>query len=270
MLSKKEFIPLNDDLIFKEAFCHKDNRKQLIHFLKSTLHLDEDIIKKDLKVFYQSVFDKERKDTNLFRGNIIIIFNDYIINLENYSHFDKNCLRRSMTYFMDLFSTMFENEEEKDNLKKVIQINVVKNVEDEEFDKYSEEYIISDRNNNRIMPEHFRVKYYTADKIEKEENNNDDELRWIKFISAESKEERIEIAKGDELLMEMNNWLEEFTNNEYNIKRYGEWSEWLAEEKGKKIAIKEIARKMKEKEIPLQLIAEITGLTNKEIEKMGD
>ena len=49
-----------------------------------------------------------------------------------------------------------------------------------------------------------------------------EELRWIKFIGAKSIEERREVAKGDKLLMEMNDWIDKYLNGYYILKKEAE------------------------------------------------
>ena len=114
--------------MFKEALCHIDNRKQLIYFLKTVTKLDEKIIKNNLRVYYESILNKSKINDKNLRGDIIIKFDKYIINLESYSYFDNRSFEKSTNYIMRIFSTQLGKGEKYDYLESVIQINLVDNV----------------------------------------------------------------------------------------------------------------------------------------------
>ena len=132
----KEFIPLTNDLLFKEAMAHIDNREALIDFLKCTTNINEEVIRNNLVVKYESVVDKTKIKDKSFRGDINIRFSNYYINLEGYSKFDKNSLAKSTSYIMRIFSTQLDRGERYDNLDSMIQINIIENDETGIFKDY--------------------------------------------------------------------------------------------------------------------------------------
>ena len=93
-------------------------------------------------------------------------------------------------------------------------------------------------------------------------------------MGAQTSEEREEIAKGDKMLMELNNWVEEYMFDEKTKKYYGEWAEQIAEEKGRKFGMKdaklEIAKNMLDMSMTVEDISKATGLSKEEIIKLKE
>ena len=82
---------------------------------------------------------------------------------------------------------------------------------------------------DKKLADKFIIKYYRLDKANEAEYNKDNrEVRWLKFIGAESAKERKQIAEGDEIMMELDKWAEEYVNDEKTKKIFGEWAERIA------------------------------------------
>jgi len=277
MLREKTFVPLTHDLLFKEAMSHKDNREQLIDFLKVVINLNEEVITNNLVVRYESVLNKTRLDDKSMAGDIIIEFDKYIVNLESYTKFNRKLLEKSTSYVMRVFSTQLDRGVDYNNLVSVIQINIIDDVNMKINDEFKSEYAIVNVNDVKdvLIADKFKIKYYRIDKVKEDDCDNSRETKWIKFIGAKSREERLSIAKGDKLLMKLDKWVEEYINDEKTIKLFSEWGEHIARElgieegieKGKKHSSLEIAKKLKEKNYDMNVIIELTGLSKEEINK---
>lgn len=279
MLPTKIFIPLNEDLLFKEAICHIDNRKQLIYYLRVTTGLGEEIITNNLRVKYESVLEKTKYKDKSMRGDVIIEFDKYKINLESYSYFDNHSFDKSTSYIMRIFSTQLERGKNYDTLESVIQINLIDNVTIPFDDNMVSNYYLTNASNleDKKLADKFMIKYYRIDKVRNIPYNElTEEMRWIRFIGATTPEERKRVAEGDELLMEFDNWIEEYVNDEKTKKIFGEWGEHIALNKGIKQGIEkgeqkrelEIAKKMLQKGSDLKFISEITDLPIEIIENL--
>lgn len=50
--------------------------------------------------------------------------------------------------------------------------------------------------------------------------NRDDELiKWLRFIAATSSEDQVKVADGDQMLLDLNGWINNFVNSkEYKKK----------------------------------------------------
>ncbi len=292
MVAQKEklFIPLTDDLLFKEVMTHPSNRDALIDFLKTVMGIEESVIRDNLVVEYESILNKTRVKDKSLRGDVIIKFSNYYINLENYSMFDENSLRKSMSYIMRIYSTQLDRGQKYNEIKKVIQINIIEKNETGYFPKFKNHiYLTNENDNKKIVPEEFYMKVYNLDKIKNEPYNElNNEKRWMLFIGAKDAKTRKKIAKGKELLEKMDEFAEMYVNDEKTKELYGKWGEYIALEKGKKEGIKqgiekgqkegikqgaeqekiEIAKKLLQMKMTINDIMNITGLSKKELEKL--
>jgi len=286
-LKEKIFVPLNHDLLFKETLAHQDNRKQLVRFLELTTHLNKEVIMNHLIVKYESILEKTKYGDKAMRGDVVIEFDRYKINLESYSYFDANSFDKSTSYIMRIFSTNLDRGKDYDCLESVIQINLIDNIEMPFDENILSEYYITNANNleDKKLSDKFMMKYYRIDKARNIPYNElDDEMRWIRFFGAESMEERKQIAKGDELLMELDNWVEEYVNDEKTKKLFGEWADAIAIKKGIKQGYKKgieegikdgkreskiaIAKKLLEMGFKEVDIMQATGLSSQEFQTL--
>ena len=277
MIKEEEFISLSDDLLFKETFAHPDNRDKLIYFLSCFTEFKEEYLKKvNIEVEYESVLTKAKnKDKNL-RGDVIIKFDKYIINLEAYSLFDRDSLNKSMSYIMRIFSTQLDRGRDYNTLESVIQINIVDKVTPKELvnEEIKSEILLMDRESKKeMLSELFQIKYLRLDSArEMIYDKNNLQQRWLRFIGANNAEERREIARGDGLLMELDNWCRNYVNDEQTKKVFGEWANYIAEKKGIRKGAEErtidIAKNMFKHNMSIKDIHEITGLSLKELKEL--
>lgn len=279
---EKLFIPLTDDLLFKEVMTHPSNREALIDFLKTVMGIEESIIRDNLVVEYESILNKTRVKDKSLRGDVIIKFSNYYVNLENYSMFDGNSLRKSMSYIMRIYSTQLDRGQKYNEIKKVIQINIVENNETGYFSKFKNHiYLTNEDSDKKIVPEEFYMKVYNLDKIKNEPYNElDNEKRWMLFIGAKDALTRKKIAKGKELLEKMDEFAEMYVNDEKTKELYGKWGEYIALEKGKKLGKKEgiekgietrnieIAKNLLQMNMSEEDIIKATGLSKEELENL--
>lgn len=120
----------------------------------------------------------------------------------------------------------------------------------------------------------FEIKIIRIDKARTlKYNENNRKLRWMRFIGAKSKEERDYYAKGDRLLMEFNDWLDDYLMDRKTQARFNEWSMRLKQEeievRSKEAGILEAnyknALNMIQDDMSIDLIMKYTGLTEDEI-----
>ncbi len=152
---EKKFLSLSSDLLFKEAFAHPDNRNILIYFLSCFTDFTKEYLESvKITVKYESVLTKTKSNDSSVRGDVIIEFDNHIINLEAYSTFDEDSFDKSMYYIMRIFSTQLDrgNTDYK-KLESVTQINVVNDVTPINLIKRRLEnnMFIKDDNNDKIF-----------------------------------------------------------------------------------------------------------------------
>ena len=91
---------LMHDLIFKETFADKDNRRQLEKLLELILEYPQGYLNNKLDVHYESPLKKEHIHEKNVRGDIIVEFGNTTINIEAYTNFNMNSLDKSLYYVM--------------------------------------------------------------------------------------------------------------------------------------------------------------------------
>ncbi len=279
MITKeREFLSLSNDLLFKETLTHKDNRDKLKYFLSCFTDFSSEYLDKvNLIVQYESVLTKTKVKDIAYRGDVIIKFDNYRINLECYSSFNESSFNKSTSYIMRIFSTQRDRGKNSKYLESIVQLNFVDDVKYSFDSNIISSYGLVNLNNieDRKLADKFIIKYYRLDKArEATYNEGDKTLRWLKFIAAKTREERENIAKGDEALMELNTWCEEYVNDERTKEIFGKWAEEIAEEKGYDKGSLEktldIAKNLLKLNVSKKDISKATGLSLNEIKKLND
>ena len=275
---------LTNDLLFKETFANKDNRKQLEFLLELLLDYPVGFLKDKLEVDYESPLEKNQVEEKSVRGDIIIRFDDTTINLEAYRVFDSNSIDKSLYYVMRIQSKKLMIGDDYYKLGKTVQINFVDHTTLKLKDKLVANFHITydDDPSVKLMEKSFVVKVVQVDKAKKLGYTNNVLERWLKFIGAETSSEREEIAKGDELLMKLHDWVKKYVADEETQEMLNRWDIQIAEnkgyeqgiEEGKKQGIEErnteIVKNLIKMNLSLEDIEKITNLSKEEIEKLKE
>lgn len=257
---------LTCDLLFKETFGNPHNRKVLEYLLEAYFDFPPGSLQNKLAVSYESHLGKTRLFDKSMRGDLIVIVdNNLLVDLEMFSTFTKNSLTKSKQYIMRIYSTQLNRGDDYNQVKKVTQINFVDNVKFEiEEEVITKHYFIS-----KELSDDFELDIARLDLIDKKGYNLSERFKKIlKFLRAKSQEEREEIAKGDEILMDVNAWLEEYKSDKGLCEFFDE-KRW-AKIEGKNEGIVEIAKKMLLETTDLDFISRTTGLSINEIEKLKE
>lgn len=264
------FDCLTNDSLFKETYSNPHNRRALEHLLEAYFNFPDGYLKDKLAVSYESILDKNRlKDKSIRSDLVIIINNTLFVNLEMYSVFTKNSLKKSKYYIMRIYSSQLNRGDNYNKIKKVTQINFVDNVKikiDEEV--ITEHYLI-----NKELSDDFEIDIVRLDLEDKKYYNLSDRFRkQLKFLRAKSYEERESIAKGDEILMDLNAWLEEYKNDESLREFFDErkWAELKGHNQGVEQEKIEIAKNLFKTNLTLEDIAASTNLPLEEIRKLRE
>ena len=177
---------------------------------------------------------------------------------------------------MRIFSTQLDRGKNYNTLESVIQINIVDDVTPRDLisKRIENEIILKGKyENEEILSELFQIKCLRLDTArEMVYDKNNLQQRWLRFIGAKSAEERENIAKGDELLMKLHNWCMNYVNDEQTKKIFGEWANYIAEQKGiRKGSLEkttEIAKNMLNDNIDNETIMKYTGLSLEDLENL--
>ena len=140
-------------------------------------------------------------------------------------------------------------------------------------------YLTSERNIKvKILKEKLCVKIVQIDKARELGYTNNELERWLKFIAAKNSDERAEVAKGDELLVELNKWIQEYVADDKMQEELNKWDLEIAEGKGYEQGLeqgieqnkREIAKKMLDSHVPIKDISKYTNLSLKEIKGLKE
>ena len=271
MIEKVKFIPLTDDVMFKETFGRIQNILLIERFLEQYFHLPKGSLRGKVIVKMESTLEKGKYKDKNSRGDILLYLEDKIINLEVYRVFNKDSLDKSVFYSNRISGTSLERGAEYHELKPFISINLVEKVEGLELsDEVISNYRYRDKDGE--LTEKMEIVIIRLDKLKEIPYNvgEDEFITTLRFIGAETQEERDDYAKkGGEYLMSVNYFLNGFMDDEFcntmftmenKIKETGK-AEGKLEEK------LEIAKSMLQKS-DMNYVSEITGLTKKELKKL--
>ncbi len=271
-MSKIKFIPLTDDVMFKETFGRIKNILLIERFLEQYFHLPKGSLRKKVIVKMESTLEKGKYKDKNSRGDILLYLDDLIINLEVYRVFNKDSLDKSVFYSNRISGTSLEAGSDYTELKPFMSINIVEKVDGLEL---SDEVISNYRYRNKDgeLIEKMEIVIIRLDKLKEIPYNvgEDELITTLRFIRAETQEERDYYAKeGGEYLMSVNYFLNDFMDDEFcntmftmenKIKETGR-AEGKLEEK------LEIAKTMLKDNCNMKKISKFTGLAIEDVQKI--
>ena len=280
------------DLTFKESFADIHNRRQLENLLETFLKLPKGSLKDKLNVSYESQIKKTNINEKSSRTDIVVEFDDTIVDLEAYVYLDEESVRKSTYYVMKLSVSKIVKGMAYENDKKIIQFNFVDNIHTNigpniinsfhlTHDEYPEIKIEKDR---------LDINYVRIDKVRELGYNEDELIKWLRFIAARNFQEREKVAEGDGLFMEFNEWIDTYVNDDVTKEALAKWNQQIEENKQIKIAHEqglkeglekglkkgieqksiEIAKNLLSMNLPLENISKATGLTKEEIMELKE
>ena len=286
-MKEKVWINGTSDIMFKTLL--RNNRSYLSYIVSKITGIEESIIYNSLK--YSPVeFKIENKNEKKKISDLIIEIDMHIINLEMNKKMNESIKNRNTAYIDKINIEQYKDKKDYKNSKKVIQINFNEQ-------KYEGEKIVY---KFKMMEEELKLAYednkeiYVVD-LEKIKNKCYNRLEMNEFEKALSllvsrnKEEAKELSRGNDMLEEVFNNMEELNMNEVFLGMYDEEEEnkkmmnsmkleGLEEgieqgiEQGLKTGEKnkaiKIAKNMINKNIDINVISEVTGLSIEELENL--
>ena len=275
------------DVVFQALFGEVGNESITKGFLETILERKIDSI--DLSK--NPILRREFKDEKLGVLDIIAkLDKNEICNIELQIVDKKNIIERILYYWSRLYSRQIKSGEDYKILQKAIVILItdfkIENLE--ELDYHSRWKIMEDKQGKKIiLTQKLEIDIIELPKIIGKEKEQDNLLDWLYFLENPKSERVTEKMKENENLKEAVKKLDNLSEDERmqriaDLRQKAIMDEKAIYEKGLEVGIEkgimegsqkekiEIAKKMLELKIDKETIAEATGLTEQEIEKILD
>lgn len=275
------------DVVFQALFGEVGNESITKGFLETILERKIDSI--DLS--RNPILRREFKDEKLGVLDIIAKLDENeICNIELQIVDKKNIIERILYYWSRLYSRQIKSGEDYKILQKAIVILITDfKIEDlEELDYHSRWKIMEDKQGKKIiLTQKLEIDIIELPKIIGKEKEQDNLLDWLYFLENPKSERVTEKMKENENLKEAVKKLDNLSEDEKmqriaDLRQKAIMDEKAIYEKGLEVGIEkgimegsqkekiEIAKKMLKLKIDKETIAEATGLTEQEIEKILD
>ncbi|TXJ19827.1 Rpn family recombination-promoting nuclease/putative transposase [Brachyspira aalborgi] len=289
----KEVIKTNDFFV-RFFFGSKGNEDLLLSFINAIM-IDSNFATFKLVEILNPFNLKDKIDN---KESIVdlkaITENGAIVIIEIQTYSTKNFFERTLYYWSKNYSSVLKKGKGYEELKPVISINLVN---DFLFDKTDNRmhtcYLLKEKKSNKILTDHIQLHYVELPKFNKKSNIKKELRNWILFLKSNKEEDMSQLLKEDTIFEKAINKYNYFTDNKDLLNEYDRREAYLIYqdslmrgakkdgfdegiEEGIKRGIKEgeknkaisMAKSMKAKNMDINFISEITGLTIKEINKL--
>ena len=289
----KKYFTAKYDLIFQQALCLEKDKDLLTWFLEKIFN--QKIINLEIKTPVLPIRSKIEKRKTV---DLLITFEDKIVNLEvNSSHY-KYLNERNFSYITAVYNSIFEKGKRIKSKDEVIQINFTWGLPKkyEKIDVLT--YEVRDKKHNDLYIDNFKIIVYNMDYIKEVYYNKttkkykQDAPKHLLMLDS-NKEELEKLCKGDKIMEKFKENVEKLNKDEIIIdfltkeeedelkkQSYLDEGYELGEEKGMKAGQKigkelgkkeekeNLAVKMIQKNMKLEDISEITGLSINYLKKL--
>lgn len=272
---KGQKISILSDTMLKAMFQNENRLKYSAKFLSYFIDVEYDKILNNIYLG-KNELDKEKELDKGERCDYVAIIDDTSLNIEVNNNSSIEVMERNMDYAHRLFAKKIKRGEEIYQYTEVIQFNL-NNFAFKENEKIVDIYTVSNEENLLLSNKLIFVQIYVPNLRKK---------WYTKGIESLNEKEKHILALIEMDIDKLEDLGDDITMNEY-IKEAEEVSfeggigesydkEWALKDQGiregilqgKKQGIEEIAKNMLLKNMEIDLIAELTGLTEKEIKSL--
>lgn len=285
MTKKIDKLPITNDYVFKRVFSYEGNESVLKDFLEAIL----DIKINKIEVKNPELIKSTKEEKSGILDIKVEIDDNTIIDVEMQMENEYNMEERSTTYSGKLIAGQLQSGEQYSRLKKTVVIcilnfnyfkrNSYHSIAKMKFEKSTKEAYVNMgyQKEDKIASKYMEMHFIELPKFKKK--NPDMKARisqWLWLLAGE--EEKVEMAeKENEEVKKAVETLNRISLDPKERERYesiiqAEFNHKISNqkflEKGKKEEKIQIAKKMLQKDTPVEEVAEITELTEEEIEKI--
>ena len=295
-LEEGTIVPITFDYVFCNIFNNMDNIIILENFLACYLEVPLSKIRGHVEILSRNLIIAHKREANK-QIDLLVDIEGEKVNIELQNKRSEGIINRNVVFASKVHAGQLKINNEKGKkdseskyagIKRMLQINLMRGRDKK---KVKESYFLTNEE-GEILTKKLQIDLVNMEKAKelcytKEETKL---ARWCRVILATTKEE-FEEALGEDLMeREAKDLLEEkveqYSRDEEVIEMYSEYAraeletesvleeakeqaEILGMEKGRVEKQIEIAKKMLEEKIDKDTIFRITGLSLKEIEKLG-
>ena len=278
-MQTKNIIPLNFDMAFTTIFNKEKNISILEHFLSCYLELPYESIKGNLKLLNRNLIKNHKKEAKK-EIDLLLDYKGKKINIELSNRASEGVIHRNEVYACKIHSRQLKMGDKKyQNIKETIQINL-NNFRCNE-NKIKEEYYMRSKE-GKYLTKKLRIDMVDMELGKKICYTAGETLlsKWCKLFTTEDIEEIKRL--GEELMSKESNEklveeIREFSDDDENIALYTilprsemEKNTYIDEafHKGIEQNNLEVAKKMLQEQIDINIISKITGLTEAELKRI--
>ncbi len=189
---------LTEDRLFTDFFGRQENKRYLEYMLEVLLDLEENSLHG--KLTFESTLERENIESKTNRCDIVYETEEILYNLEMYSLLDEKAFSKSTAYVITLSNNKLVKQERYHPKKKLIQINIARHVS-EEMESTCEQCLTLKPLNKYVNM--IIIRLDCLEKVDYNGNRSEDYIRLLKFLKAETQEEREKISKGNGVLESM-------------------------------------------------------------------
>ena len=277
LLTETENFTARNDYAFKKIFGSEENKDILTEFLSLATGIAESDFN-DIRIENNELQPQFYQD-KAGRLDIKVILKDgKKIDIEMQNVYFSYYPKRSILYWCELFIESFKKGNAYSSLNKCIAINIL----NESFpltDKLHSIYQILEIENHSQLDDVLAIHFLDLTKLKAIQVTELE--KWLLFIRTEDKKVREKLAEENPMIAKANAVMNNFYSNEKERAAYqAAWryesdrvsmlkeTEEKAMAKGIKEGIISTAKKLIKMNIPIEKIAEATGLTKEEIAKL--
>lgn len=264
-----KLLELKNDLVFQKLFGKQKNRKITERFI--SLILNREIQEIDLDVNKRMLGNREKSKTG--RLDVRAKFNngedcDIELQVVEYEYMAE----RMLEYWSEMYDSKINSGQDYSILKPSISILIAdyKLKQLEQIKKYHSIFNLREKDNpNIIITKNIELHILEIPKIKNDEILKDELAQWLKFIENPENKEVEKIMEENKFIKQAKEELAYLSGEPEFGREVRDRARFLRDiELLKKSSKIEIAKKMKNKNMAISEIIELTGLTEEEIKNL--
>jgi predicted transposase/invertase (TIGR01784 family) len=283
----KELLSVKNDYIFKRVFANPQNGSALADFLKAVLDLPESEF--DRLDLADPHVQRRHKDDKLGILDVkVYTASGKVIDIEIQVLPEADLKERILFYLTRLLSDQAERGGDYANIRKVISVVITDFQLIDDSAHYHNRYYLHDPNTGSTFTDIVEVNTLELPKLP-EESDESNLWDWLRFMKVRKESEMAELAKKNPQIEKVVATLREMSEDEIEwelalnrqrdmMAERGRWKYAMQKgmekgiekgiEKGERDKAVAIAKKLKEQDIPIEIIATSTGLSINEIKSL--